>query len=98
MRQPVMEGTAHGLRCDAPGCGWKDMRITREEYPEYRNAPCPDCGENILTDADYKALLRIEAVVRFVNRWLWWLPQGKQVPYDVSTDGTGKVTMKKVVV
>ena len=56
-----------GLKCDAPECSWADMTITREEYPSYRNAPCPNCGANLLTDADWAIVLSMEAAAAWVE-------------------------------
>lgn len=76
-----------GLKCDRPGCGYKDMSITRSQYPSMVDAPCPKCGAPLLTKADMEAVLILEAV------------DGKgQIPDDqvgvikntnVTLDGTG---------
>lgn len=56
-----------GLKCDAPSCDWSDMTITRAQYPDYRNAPCPKCGANVLNDEDWSIILRLEAATAWVN-------------------------------
>jgi DNA-directed RNA polymerase subunit RPC12/RpoP len=87
-----------GLKCDFAGCGWADMTIPRTAYPAYRNAACPNCGSNILTDADWRALRRLERVVAFINAAFFWLkpkPGAAEVVNVVTFDGTGKVTVSK---
>ena len=44
-----------GLQCDKPGCTYKNMEIQYEDYANWVDAPCPICGESLLTEADYKA-------------------------------------------
>lgn len=51
-----------GLKCDNPGCNYRDDTILREEYEKYINHPCPLCGHPILTQADYDALIDIEKI------------------------------------
>lgn len=57
----------HGIKCDA--CDYKDMTVKMEEYPQYLDKPCPECGANLLTKADYntlKALIRLTKVLNFI--------------------------------
>lgn len=85
-----------GLKCDAPGCGWADMTIGRAEYEGYRNAPCPDCGSNVLDDADWEMVLRIEAAMAWATEnadALGLSIAGPQEPVELSFGGSGKVTI-----
>lgn len=94
-RDPVVAIDIHGLKCDAPGCGWADPSVSLESYPDYVNAACPECGANVLTPADFRAVLRILQVTNWVNRWLWWLPKsGKPRSYSANLDGRGKPDWK----
>ena len=43
-----------GLQCDNQNCDWKDTTITFETYGDWLNKPCPKCGENVLTEEDFK--------------------------------------------
>lgn len=91
----VVKAAAIGIKCDAPGCGWADWSVKREDYDSYRNAPCPACGANVLTDADWKALLRFERIVRWINILFGWWPRNARSQWksmSFSSDGTGKVT------
>lgn len=57
-----------GLKCDAPGCDWSDPSITRAQYPDYRNAPCPKCGANVLTDEDWNIVLNMERAAAWISQ------------------------------
>jgi uncharacterized paraquat-inducible protein A len=94
----AIENECGGLKCDAPGCDWSDMTITRAEYPKYRNAPCPSCGANILNDADWRTLRRLEGVVWILNLLFFWVkpkPGAVESVTEVRFDGTGKVKVVK---
>ena len=32
-----------GLKCDKPGCGYRNEDIPVKDYPEWINKPCPLC-------------------------------------------------------
>jgi hypothetical protein len=83
-----------GIKCDTPKCEWKDMSVKREEYPAYLNKPCPDCGGNLLTEADYNFILALEKAERISDRLLGWIP-GKRRRYRYELNGTGKATVTK---
>lgn len=83
-----------GLKCDNPSCDWKDMSIKVEEYKYYINTICPCCGENILTEKDYKAFTLMLKFVRVIN---FILPKRipnkeKDVVVTCKFDGSGKVS------
>lgn len=58
-----IERTESGLKCDNPKCDWNDMTITDEQMPDYINASCPKCGENILTQQDYSDYQKVLKVL-----------------------------------
>ena len=42
-----------GIKCDA--CpDYYDTTVNVKEYKDWVNKPCPKCGSNLLTEADYK--------------------------------------------
>lgn len=87
----------HGVKCDNPGCGWSDMTVPRSNLAAWRNARCPRCAANLLTDADWKTLRRIECAIAALNLLLFWVkppkPTGQCHRTSVLFDGTGKVTI-----
>lgn len=56
-----------GLKCDNPTCEWEDETIKVEDYKDFINAPCPECGENILTQEDLDNMTKVHEVMNFVN-------------------------------
>lgn len=100
MRPKYEEPTIKGLKCDNPACSWRDEGITFEEYAHWLNRPCPLCGQNVLTDADYDTaqfLMKIcrHPVIRFLNRLAACFPK-KHYRTDLGMDGTGKVKFTKI--
>lgn len=55
----------HGIKCDH--CPYNDMSVQPEEYDAWLNRPCPDCGENLLTQEDYDALKKMQDWTRKMN-------------------------------
>jgi len=66
MEQNV-ELKAGGIKCDNPKCNWADNDVPVETYAQWLNRPCPECGENLLTEEDYKNSEALLAAWRMVN-------------------------------
>lgn len=62
-----MEMNIHGLKCDNPNCDWNDMSVPFDDYVSHVNAPCPECGENILKEEEYQKLLQMKNAVNALN-------------------------------
>lgn len=99
---PVIRQTITGLKCDHPGCGYRNDDIPYADYPLYVNAPCPKCGSNLLTEADFitttRMMMTVEKINRWCNKWLptfvlkWLSPDHRKSgikEYSVELDGTG---------
>lgn len=54
-----------GIQCDS--CDWKDMSISSDDYSEWINEPCPKCGANLLTEADYNASVAFKKSIDMIN-------------------------------
>lgn len=54
-----------GIQCDS--CDWKDMSIQSDDYEEWINKPCPECGANLLTQADYNMTMAFKKAAEMVN-------------------------------
>lgn len=52
-----------GIKCDKPGCNYADAEVKFEDYPNWINKPCPECGENLLTQQDYDFCNNMENLV-----------------------------------
>ena len=62
-----IEVNSGGLQCDNPSCDWTDSTIEVENYKDWLNAPCPKCGENVLTEEDLTNTLMMRSIVNMVN-------------------------------
>lgn len=79
-----------GLKCDKPGCGYRNEDIPVNEYADWINRPCPLCGSNLLTEADYKSFMKVLSVINFINSLFSHLPKSlqKRLGADKYVDGT----------
>lgn len=67
-KYPLIQARFQGIKCDNDKCGWKDMSVKQEEYPDWIDKPCPCCGENLLTRECYEeGLLQLEATENLNN-------------------------------
>ena len=55
----------YGIKCDA--CDYNDMSVPYDDYPSYINKPCPVCGENLLTEKDYKETVASVNAAKLLN-------------------------------
>lgn len=98
MSKPI-ELKTKGIKCDA--CDYKDMSVKREDYDLWLNKPCPACGANLLTEADYDKLIEMEKVAEFLNKGFEKLPAflqksllgkaDKKLSIPIEADGSGEV-------
>lgn len=58
-------GKIGGIKCDC--CGYRDDTVKYKDYRSWINRPCPRCGANLLTKADYKAARRLMRAVKIIN-------------------------------
>lgn len=49
--EKALEFNVSGIKCDH--CDYKDESVKVEDYKDWLNKPCPKCGANLLTEADY---------------------------------------------
>jgi len=83
-----------GIKCDNESCDYQDMSVQAEEYPDYVNKPCPKCGENLFTEADYKSYLIMvkifnNPIIKMVDKFCGLFSKKKKM--EVKMDGSGKV-------
>lgn len=53
------EAIFSGIKCDNSDCDYRDDEVQQDEYADYVNKPCPECGENLLTEEDYEAAIEL---------------------------------------
>jgi len=63
------------IQCDNETC---DYVIPYSEEIEnntaaFINAPCPKCGENLLTEQDYLLEQRLIKTINWINKWFSWI-------------------------
>lgn len=98
----IMSYEISGIKCDTDWCGWRDDNAKVEDYQSWLNKPCPKCGQNLLTEKDFTAVLNAMLAVRKINRWSnKWLPEfllriltSKKNLHEYELDGNGK--LKKI--
>lgn len=67
METPRIERKSGGLKCDSPTCDWTDPTVKVEDYKEWLNAPCPKCGDNVLTQEDFDNVMKVIEMVDLIN-------------------------------
>jgi hypothetical protein len=86
------------IKCDH--CPWRNNDVKVEGYDLWLNKSCPNCGENLLTMADYvmtKKMLRRVKIINFLFGWLTYFPAFKELgePVRIHGNGTGKVFVER---
>jgi hypothetical protein len=71
------------LICDNPICKHElpEALPFTEELVGY---PCPKCGVNMLTRADYEGQKRMIAIINWLNKWFGWLGSERDDPRNKS--------------
>ena len=64
----VIKSNISGIKCDNPECSYRDDEVKYEDYINWVNKPCPECGSNLLTESDYHVVLKMVKAVNFINR------------------------------
>ena len=70
------------LKCDAPGCAYvspDEIALT----PDVIGRPCPTCGANLCTEADFRGMYAVRTAVSGINTLMRGL-FGEPDPKDVS--------------
>ena len=80
-----------GLKCDNPECDYKDDTIDVVDYEQHIDKPCPDCGESLLTQADYDKVVKMQKAIQDLNNLFGdmaglGMPTGKDTGERVKLD------------
>lgn len=76
MRKLIEVSQEHSITCDNKSCDYKIINEKKDPnvcIAEYINMPCPECGENLLTEKDYIDSISLMKVVNWMNKWFSWL-------------------------
>lgn len=87
----AMQMNIKGIKCDASSCEYSDDDVKVEDYAAWLNKPCPQCGANLLTEADMKTVKIMLASAELVNALHGDAPDDSPtVIVDFKMDGSGK--------
>lgn len=89
MKKKNIEINESGLQCDNINCDWKDNTIMFNNYKDWLNKPCPKCGENVLTEEDYKNTLSFYSIIDKINL----LSEEQLNELHINTDSNEMVSM-----
>lgn len=67
MNDNIINFIGGGIKCDNPECDFVDQEVRIEDYKDWLNKPCPKCGSNLLTQADYDNVQMLLNLVDIVN-------------------------------
>lgn len=76
MRKLIETTQENSIECDNPLCDFvipNESQDPNEPMDKYLNQPCPECGENLLTQEDLDSYISAMKVINFLNRWFSWL-------------------------
>ena len=94
-----------GIKCDAENCDYAeefgDWGLTSEEIlataDTFINKPCPLCGANLLTQADYDAISNVLMLSNELNDIFGEMPDDtEQVKVSLNLNGSGDIEMDEL--
>ena len=62
-----LELSIKGINCDNGECNFRDDEVKFENYKDWLNKACPECGENLLITEDYNKCLLMIKVAAMIN-------------------------------
>lgn len=91
----ALEMNIGGIKCDNPKCDFTDMSVQVEDYKQWLNKPCPECGENLLTEEDYRNTQFLVGLVELVNSIYPKVDNDEEVVVaNINMNGTGEMKFK----
>ncbi len=64
------------IMCDNKECDFKipnESKNPNQDTRHFINHPCPECGENLLTEQDYLMSQKMLRNIDWINKWFSWL-------------------------
>lgn len=102
--KPV-ETKVKGIKCDNPGCDYRNEDVKLEDFSNWLNVSCPKCGSNLLTQKDYDTIKVIVRLTKILNNsfirypfeiFNWIFNGGKRRYVRAHLDGSGKIKIEKL--
>ena len=90
----ALEINIGGIKCDNPNCDFMDTSVKVEDYDKWLNRPCPKCGENLLTDDDYRNVQFLLAIEKIANEIYPKIEDDENiVKATIDMNGTGNINI-----
>lgn len=88
----VIDLTIVGIKCDNESCDYDNNDVKFSDYEQWLNKPCPECGENLLTEADLEVANEMIDMANMLNSLgLDVLPTDERVEVELKMKGDGSV-------
>lgn len=68
MKNDIIKIIGGGIKCDNKKCDYADETVEIKDYKNWLNKPCPKCGSNLLTQADYNNVQELIKLATFINK------------------------------
>jgi hypothetical protein len=62
-----IQSVGSGLNCDNESCDYTNKAVDSKDYKDWIGRPCPECGDNLLTEEDHLAFLMLENAKDIIN-------------------------------
>ncbi len=87
-----------GIKCDNTECDYSNEDVNRDNYLEYVDKSCPDCGSILLTQADYDTVKTLEDIAYRINVDV---PEGnllddEESRFSIEMDGSGDLKLNEL--
>lgn len=97
MKKQTVGLNISGIKCDNLSCSYIDESVQMEDYDKWVNKPCPKCGANLLTEADYELVQKVVQATNIVNGCI---PEGTKysenpVVIEFEMNGSGSLLRKR---
>lgn len=82
-----------GIKCDNPKCTYRNDSVSFDDYHLWLNKPCPLCGQNLLTEKDYKFCKRLMFLANLLPAAKQGAPRSK-VSFHLHGEGSNKMEIE----
>lgn len=90
----ALELDIHGIKCDNPNCDFRDDNVQMGDYEQWLNKPCPRCGQNLLTEEDYRNTQFLIEMTKVANKiYNPPKPDDEIVNMRIDMNGTGDMKL-----
>jgi hypothetical protein len=72
-----------GIGCDNPTCNYVDRNVKTDDFKNWIDKPCPECGENLLTQEDFDRSENLLDMIEKVNNMSQEDIQGMMKQVDI---------------